>query len=410
MTAPTEPPRSPGKEKEPPKSDPGPVVEERPVIETAPETVPKARRGFWQTIEDQLAITPLVKEYLTPVEVNNFWYSLGGVLGISLFLEALTGVILALWYRPDAAVAYSITRDMLQAPVWSVIINFHYWNSFLIFGLVMVHMMRVFISGGYRRGKQGLWLVGVVLASLTFVVFMTGESLHWDEVGFAVPWHIGEFVEAIGLSDALNYAPQVLLNIPTATEKLNQIYTVHISIVPVLLIFFIVMHYFLVKVKGISLPFWMRESGRTAPFSRHIREWVIFGALAIGVVILFAIFLPREPGTAPQLLPSSPLFGSKDGPGDLGYKPTGPIGWTHGMNIFVASFGMEPDIWGTVIGMLVMLGALLIIPFVDPGPHEPETSKAAFNWRKRGWAFLAMAIFWIVLIGGVISNIVAAPG
>jgi quinol-cytochrome oxidoreductase complex cytochrome b subunit len=149
------------------------------------------KRGFWGNIEDQLALRPLIQEYLTPVEVNNIWYSLGGVLGISLFLEALTGVILTLWYRPDAAVAYGITSKMLETPVWSVIINFHYWNSFLIFGLVMVHMMRVFVSGGYRRGKQGLWLVGVVLAGLTFIVFMTGESLHWDETGFAVPWHIG---------------------------------------------------------------------------------------------------------------------------------------------------------------------------------------------------------------------------
>lgn len=402
---PTEPPFEPEKGELPKPG--GPVL----TTEAPPGTKPgPLKRGFWGNIEDQLALRPLIQEYLTPVEVNNIWYSLGGVLGISLFLEALTGVILALWYRPDAAVAYGITSKMLTTPVWSVIINFHYWNSFLIFGLVMVHMMRVFVSGGYRRGKQGLWLVGVVLAGLTFIVFMTGESLHWDETGFAVPWHIGEFFEAVGLADAFNYTLPVLKQIPIATEKLTQIYVVHISIVPVLLILFITMHYYLVKVKGISLPFWLRESGRKAPFSRHIREWFIIGAVLIGGVILFALFLPRDAGTAPQLLPSSPLFGSTHGPGGLGYKPTGPIGWTHGMNIFVGNLGLEPDIWGTVIGMVIMLGALLAVPFVDRGEHEPADRKAAFNWRQRGWAFLAMALFWIVMIGGIISNITAGAG
>jgi quinol-cytochrome oxidoreductase complex cytochrome b subunit len=104
-------------------------------------------------------------------------------LGARLTLEILTGVLLSLVYAPDAGRAYSITADLLGAPGWSIILNFHYWNAFLIFGLVMVHLLRVFISGGYLHGKQGLWLVGVVLAGLTFLVSLTGETLHWDEVG-----------------------------------------------------------------------------------------------------------------------------------------------------------------------------------------------------------------------------------
>ena len=55
--------------------------------------------------------------------------------------------------------------------------------------------------------------------------------------------------------------------------------------------------------------------------------------------------------------------------------------------------------------MAVMLGALLVIPFVDRGPHEPDSSAAAFDWRRRGWAFLAMAVFWVVLIVGLSSRI-----
>ncbi len=80
------------------------------------------------------------------------------------------------------------------------------------------------------------------------------------------------------------------------------------------------------------------------------------------------------------------------------------------MNIVAANLGIDPDIWGTVIAMAVMLGALLVIPFVDRSLHAPESSAAAFDWRRRGWAFLAMAVFWIVLIVGVVQNAIAEAG
>src|SRR6266545_1637879 len=67
-----------------------------------------------------------------------------------------------------------------------------------------------------RRYRTGLWLVGVALAALVFVISTTGEALHWDEVGFAVPWHVSEVLEAVGLAAAFNYTHQGLLTIPLA--------------------------------------------------------------------------------------------------------------------------------------------------------------------------------------------------
>jgi quinol-cytochrome oxidoreductase complex cytochrome b subunit len=370
----------------------------------------KGRRGFWSTLTDQFGFRQLVSDYLIPVETNSIWYLLGGVLAIALGLEIFTGFLLSLVYTPDADLAYGTVQHLIATAGWAVVINFHYYNSFLIFGLVMVHMMRVFISGGYRLGKQGLWLVGVALASLTFIISLTGEALHWDEVGFGVPWNISEFLNAIGLAGAFGYTSDALLSIPTATEKLAQIYALHVSIVPILLGVFIGWHYLLIRFKGISAPFWLRASGRTAAFSQHVRGWLIWAGIILGIVLLIAIFLPRDAGTAPQIVQSSPLFGTDEDPGGLGFKPTFPISWTRGMNIVAANFGIDPDIWGTVIGMGLMLAALLVIPFVDRGDKEPDGAAAAFNWRERGWAFLAIGIFWLLLIVGVVQNAISEAG
>ena len=80
------------------------------------------------------------------------------------------------------------------------------------------------------------------------------------------------------------------------------------------------------------------------------------------------------------------------------------------MNIIAANLGIDPDIWGTVMVMLVMLAALVAIPFLDRGREPPTTSTEAFDWRKRGVAFVAMGLFWILLIVGLLQNLLTAEG
>jgi quinol-cytochrome oxidoreductase complex cytochrome b subunit len=397
---------------EPTPAEPAPKGPTQSAAGTPPSAPAEPRRaGVLGIIEDQLGLGQLIREYMIPVETNTIWYILGGVLAIALVLEIATGMALSLVYTPDAAQAYATTARLLRTPGWSIVLNFHYYNAFLIFALVMVHMVRVFISGGYRRGKQGLWLIGVGLAGLTFLVSLTGETLHWDEVGFAVPWHISEFLQATGLAAFFQYNFADLKNIPMATTKLQQLYAVHIAIVPIVLALFIVMHYYLIKVKGISLPFWHRASGRTAAFSEHIKAWLIYGGFVMGAVLLLSIFVQREAGIAPQLLPSSPFFGSPHGPGALGSKPSFPISWTHGMNVFFGEhLGIEPDIWGTTVGITLMTLSLIAIPFLDRGKREPSDTTEAFDWRRRGWAFGAMGLFWLIMIVGIIQNAVAGAG
>jgi hypothetical protein len=81
------------------------------------------------------------------------------------------------------------------------------------------------------------------------------------------------------------------------------------------------------------------------------------------------------------------------------------------MNVFVGEhLGVEPDIWGTMVGMTLMLLALLAIPFVDRSEHEPQGWLKAFAWRQRGWAFGCMGVFWLIMIVGVVQNAVAGAG
>jgi hypothetical protein len=120
----------------------------------------------------------------------------------------------------------------------------------------------------------------------------------------------------------------------------------------------------------------------------------------------------RDAGPEPQLLPTSEFYGSEEGPGGLGVVPTFPISWTHGMNRFVTiAFGMDPDIWGTVIGIVLITAALVAVPYLDRGgPYEPRSWNEALSLQRRGWAYFAIVVFWAVVIIGVVTNLVTPVG
>src|SRR6266508_3795100 len=94
-----------------------------------PPVAPPRQGGLVDAVEDQLALRGLIWEYLIPVETNTLWYTLGGVLGIALGLEFLTGFLLTLRYDPDAGRAYQLTVNLMHEHFLSVIINFQYFNA-----------------------------------------------------------------------------------------------------------------------------------------------------------------------------------------------------------------------------------------------------------------------------------------
>ena len=81
------------------------------------------------------------------------------------------------------------------------------------------------------------------------------------------------------------------------------------------------------------------------------------------------------------------------------------------MNVlFGENFGIEPDICGTVFGMAVPTLALVAIPFLDKGKTQLTSWREALDRRTRGRAWLARAIFWLVLVVGMVRNFFAEAG
>ena len=50
--------------------------------------------------------------------------------------------------------------------------------------MMILHVCRVYLTGGFKKPRELTWVTGVILATLTVSFGVTGYSLPWDQVGY----------------------------------------------------------------------------------------------------------------------------------------------------------------------------------------------------------------------------------
>src|SRR5918997_1071922 len=113
---------------------------------------------------------------------TNWFYTLGSATMFSFLNQAITGVFLAMYYRPSANEAYESARYITnEVFLGELVRGMHKWGSSVMVILVMLHMARTFFFGAYKYPRELNWVIGVVLLILTFVMSFTGYLLPFDQ-------------------------------------------------------------------------------------------------------------------------------------------------------------------------------------------------------------------------------------
>lgn len=205
------------------------------------------------------------------------------VLGI---LQGITGVLLQQFYHPmpDQLAAYASVQYMVSVPLWNFVRNLHYWGAQLIFVLVVLHMIRVYVSAAYKKPRELLWVSGVVLIALSWLLLFTGTVLRWDQEAVEA---LGHNLELASFAGPLSYwfSPSFAPDVPILV-RLN---SAHVTILPILALAFVGLHVYLIRSQGISTP--TIKDGpqeRQVPFSAHLVRMTEYGLLAVAFVAILA--------------------------------------------------------------------------------------------------------------------------
>src|SRR5438270_3665617 len=114
---------------------------------------------------------------------TNWYYTLGTATLFAFLNQAVTGVFLAMYYRPDASGgAYESVRS-INDNVWAgqLVHGMHKWGASVMIILIFLHMGRVFFFGAYKYPRELTWVIGVVLLILTLAMGFTGYLLPFDQ-------------------------------------------------------------------------------------------------------------------------------------------------------------------------------------------------------------------------------------
>jgi ubiquinol-cytochrome c reductase cytochrome b subunit/menaquinol-cytochrome c reductase cytochrome b subunit len=193
-----------------------------------------------------------------PAETS--WFQTLGFTALALFgLQAITGIILAMYYKPDAATAFESIRVITDDLTWGWLVRgMHKWGASAMIVVVFLHMGRVFFFGAYKYPRELTWVTGALLLVMTMFMGLTGYLLIWDQKAYwatVVAVNLTASAPVLGpyIADILRAGPEF------GPSTLSRFYAIHMLLIPGGMIAFIGIHLFLVSKLGIAEPPWSKR-------------------------------------------------------------------------------------------------------------------------------------------------------
>ena len=327
---------------------------------------PAVWRRTLDVVDSRLGLDSL--RYEVPEHANNLAWSLGGITAATFLLLVVTGVFLAQFYVPTPEAANSSVRDMVNGvTLGSFVRGVHFWGAQAMYITAGLHLLRVFLTGSYKKPREANWLIGVAMFALVIGGLFTGTVLKWDQEGFEALAHNLDVAKVLG-GTGFWFSSDLANNVPIIVR----LYGAHVGIIPGLMFLLMVVHFLLVKRHRISpAPKNPDAVGEAAgPFTHHLRRVGIFALIVFGVIGLIALLFP--PGVGPV-----PVEGIEV------TKPPWPFLWFFGLEDFV---GLN----GILYGAIAFFAVLVALPFVDRGRER--------HWRRRPIAMGGLVVVLGLLV------------
>ena len=207
---------------------------------------------FQERLEIQAIADDITSKYVPP-HVNIF-YCLGGITLTCFIVQVATGFAMTFYYRPTVTEAFaSVQYIMTEVNFGWLIRSVHRWSASMMVLNMILHVCRVYLTGGFKTPRELTWVTGVALASVTVSFGVTGYSLPWDQVGY---WACKIVT---GVPDAIPIIGSLLVEVlrgglSVGQSTLTRFYSAHTFVLPVVAVVLMLTHFVMIRKQGISGP------------------------------------------------------------------------------------------------------------------------------------------------------------
>lgn len=312
------------------------------------------------------------------------WAHVLGSLALLTFVsQVVTGILLLLYYRPTLKEAHAsiqyITGDVAFG--W-LIRQLHAWGATFMMAAVILHMVRTYFMGAFKRPREFTWLIGVALFVTTMVFGFTGYLLPWNQLSY---WATTVGTEVVGAVPFVGeWLKEVTLGGPNVgQETLSRFFLIHVAILPWVLVGLVGLHLVLMRVHNLAT---LDDVGREQPYAPesgvpfwpvHMAKEAGVAAVCFAALFTLSVLSPWEIGA-----PADPLTTPEGIKPEWYFLPTYQL-----LKYFSGPLGKPLGI--LVSGVPFLL--LLVWPFLERGPGRRPS--------RRKWA-VAIGVAAIVLAVG----------
>ncbi len=208
-------------------------------------------------INKRFPLAKLIKEHATEYYASknfNFWYGFGVLAFVVLALQIFTGIFLTMNYKPSAADAFASVEYIMRDVEWGWLMRYlHSTGASAFFIVIYLHMFRALMYGSYKKPRELVWLIGMVIYICLMAEGFFGYLLPWGNMSY---WGAQVIVSLFG---AVPYFGEGLAewirgDFYISDVTLNRFFAFHVIAVPIMLLLLVVVHIMALHEVGSNNP------------------------------------------------------------------------------------------------------------------------------------------------------------
>ncbi len=338
---------------------------------------PYKTTGLLGWIDDRFPLTKLWKdhlaEYYAPKNFNA-WYYFGSLALLVLVNQLLTGIFLAMQYKPSAADAFDSVQYIMRDVQWGWLLRYmHSTGASAFFVVVYLHMFRGLIYGSHRKPRELIWIFGALIFLCLMAEAFCGYVLPWGQMSY---WGAEVIISLFGTVPVIGHALQIWIqgDYTPADATLNRLFSLHVIALPFVLVGLVVAHLIALHEVGSNNPDGIEIKKHKDPntgipldgigFHPYYTVKDMVGVAMFLIIFCGIIFFAPEGGGYVLEGPNFTLANPQVTPDEI--TPAWYFGVFYAMLRAVPSY-FHSQIWGVI----VMFGAVVVLfflPWLDRSP------------------------------------------
>ena len=213
--------------------------------------------GLGKWINDRFPLESLLKEHVTEYYAAknfNVWYVFGVLSMVVLVIQLVTGIFLTMNYKPSADEAFASVEYIMRDVDWGWLIRYmHSTGASAFFVVVYLHMFRAMLYGSYKKPRELIWIIGMLIFLVLMAEAFFGYLLPWGQMSY---WGAQVIVSLFGAIPAIGdtLVEWIRGDYSISDITLNRFFALHVIALPLVLVMLVVVHILALHEVGSNNP------------------------------------------------------------------------------------------------------------------------------------------------------------